>query len=126
MRREGEEHKQRSQEAIDAQIGEYEIGRLIGSGMIGVVAVARHHWTKEIVVLKCMSWQKIKEKNLIKNIQTEVEIHYIMSEYENILPLKKLMIREREAVMVFPYIVGRDLYKFMRAKKEPRGHLTEF
>ena len=54
----GEEHKMkpRSQEAIDAQIGEYEVGRLIGSGMIGVVAVARHYITKEIVVLKCMSW----------------------------------------------------------------------
>lgn len=117
---------QKSQEAIDAQIGEYEIGRLIGSGMIGVVAVARHVETKQIAVLKCMSWKKIKEKNLIKNIQTEVDIHYTMSGHPYILPLEKLLIRENEAVMVFPYIVGRDLYKFMRARRIPKGHLTEY
>ena len=48
--------------ALDAQIGEYEVGRLIGSGMIGVVAVARHYLSKRIVVLKCMSVEKIIEK----------------------------------------------------------------
>ena len=36
--------------------------------MIGVVVVARHYQTKEIVCLKCMSCEKIREKNLIKNI----------------------------------------------------------
>jgi serine/threonine protein kinase len=94
--------------------------------MIGVVAIGRHVVSRKIAVLKCMSWQKIKEKNLIKNIMTEVDLHYLMSPHPHILPLKQLLMREKECVMIFPYIVGRDLYKFMRSRKSPRGHLTEY
>ena len=49
-------------------IGEYEVGRLIGSGMIGVVAVARHYLTHEVVCLKCMEVEKIIEKGLMRNV----------------------------------------------------------
>ena len=44
--------------------------------MIGVVAVARHIRTKHIVVLKCMSVEKIIEKNLMCNVKSEIDIHY--------------------------------------------------
>ena len=114
----------RSKAATDAQIGDYEVGRLIGSGMIGVVAVARHHISKRIVVLKCMSVDKIIEKNLMLNVKGEIDIHYDLSGEKNILPLLKTMGRDEEIVMVTPYIPGRDLYKFMMAKKH--RHLTEF
>lgn len=100
------------------------MGRLIGSGMIGVVAVARHHISKQIVVLKCMSVEKIIEKNLMLNIKSEIDIHYELSAESNILPLSKTIVRDDEIVMVTPYIPGRDLYKFMMARR-PR-HLTEY
>lgn len=109
---------------MDAQIGEYEVGRLIGSGMIGVVAIARHHQTKEIVVLKCMSTEKIIEKNLMVNVQSEIDIHYELMCEPYVLPLSKTIVREDEIVMVTPYIPGRDLYKFMMQRK-PR-HLNEY
>lgn len=109
---------------MESQIGDYEVGRLIGSGMIGVVAIARHHWTKEIVVLKCMSCEKIIEKNLMLNIKSEIDIHYDLMRESNILPLSKTIIREHEIIMVTPFIPGRDLYKFMMARKT--RHLTEY
>lgn len=28
--------------------------------------------------------------------------------------------------MVFPYFPGRDLYRYMRAHKNPKGHLSEY
>ena len=117
------EREERKLAVLEAQIGEYEIGRLIGSGMIGVVAIARHHQTKEIVVLKCMSTEKIIEKNLMNNVQTEIDIHYEMMDQPYVLPLLKTIVRDSEIVMVTPYIPGRDLYKFMMQRK-PR-HLTE-
>ena len=92
--------------------------------MIGVVAVARHYLSKRIVVLKCMSVEKIIEKNLMLNVKSEIEIHYELSQEPHILPLSKTIIRDEEIVMVTPYIPGRDLYKFMMARK-PR-HLTEY
>jgi serine/threonine protein kinase len=92
--------------------------------MIGVVAVARHSMTKKIVVLKCMSVEKIIEKNLMLNIKSEIDIHYELSSEPHILPLSKTLVRENEIVMVTPYIPGRDLYKFMMARR-PR-HLTEY
>ena len=71
-----------------------------------------------------MSCEKIIEKNLMLNVKSEIDIHYELSEEPNILPLSKTIVRQDEIVMVTPYIPGRDLYKFMMAKK-PR-HLTEY
>ena len=67
---------------------------------------------------------KIIEKNLMQNIRSEIDIHYELTEEPHILPLSKTIVREKEIVMVTPYIPGRDLYKFMMARK-PR-HLTEY
>ena len=92
--------------------------------MIGVVAVARHYLSKQIVVLKCMSVEKIMEKNLMINTQNEIDIHYQLSGKDNILPLVKTIVRQDEIVMVTPFIPGRDLYKFMTSRK-PRW-LTEY
>lgn len=42
------------------------------------------------------------------------------------MPLEQLITREKELVMVLPYFPGRDLYRFMRAHKNPKGHLSEY
>lgn len=70
-----------------------------------------------------MSVDKIIEKNLMLNIKSEIDIHYELTDEPHILPLVKTIVREKEIVMVTPYIPGRDLYKFMMSRK-PR-HLTE-
>ena len=105
------------------RIGNYEVGRLIGSGMIGVVAVARHVRTHEVVCLKCMEVEKIIEKGLMRNVQMECDFHYELIDVPTIMPLKELIVRDNEIVMVLPYISGRDLYGFLSAT--PNGRLTE-
>ena len=112
-----------SQQKLDARIGNYEVGRLIGSGMIGLVAVARHYRTHEIVCLKTMEVDKIIDKGLMRNVQLECDFHYELINEPNIMPLKELIVREKEIVMVLPYISGRDLYGHMRAA--PNGCLSE-
>ena len=108
---------------LEWRIGNYEVGRLIGSGMIGVVAVARHFKTHEVVCLKCMEIEKIIEKGLMRNVQMECEFHYELINEPSIMPLKELLVREKEIIMVLPYISGRDLYGFMRDSES--GRLTE-
>ena len=107
----------------NSRIGNYEVGRLIGSGMIGVVAVARHYATHEVVCLKCMEIEKIIELGLMRNVQMECDFHYELLDVPSVMPLRELIVREKEIVMVLPYITGRDLYGIMR--DAPSGRLTE-
>lgn len=109
-----EEMKEVLKEREEWRVGNYEVGRLIGSGMIGVVAVARHHLTHEIVCLKFMEVEKIIEKGLMRNVLMECEFHYDLIGEPNIMPLRELIIREKDIIMVLPYISGRDLYGHLR------------
>lgn len=49
-----------------------------------------------------------------------------LNDKEYIMPLESLITRPKELVMVLPYFPGRDLYRFMRAHKSPKGHLSEY
>jgi carbon catabolite-derepressing protein kinase len=73
-----------------------------------------------------MQRSKIIEKNLGLNIKQEVQFMLELRDKEFIMPLEQLITREKELVMVFPYFPGRDLYRYMRAHKNPKGHLTEY
>lgn len=94
--------------------------------MIGVALAARHVRTKRVYCLKCMQRSKIVEKNLGQNIRQEVQFMLELNDCDYIMPLEQLITREKELVMVLPYFPGRDLYRFMRAHKTPRGHLSEY
>lgn len=56
--------------------GTYSIGKVIGSGMIGVCCLCQDESNNLLYCLKHMSIEKIREKNLFKNIKEEVEIMY--------------------------------------------------
>lgn len=49
-----------------------------------------------------------------------------LSDEDYIMPLEALISRQKELVMVLPYFPGRDLYRFMRSHKNPKGHLSEY
>ena len=49
-----------------------------------------------------------------------------LSDCDYIMPLEQLITREKELIMVLPFFPGRDLYRFMRAHKNPKGHLSEY
>lgn len=88
--------------------------------------LARHVRTKRVYCLKCMQRTKIVEKNLGQNIRQEVDFMNELNDQDYIMPLEQLITREKELVMVLPYFPGRDLYRFMKAKKSPKGHLSEY
>lgn len=112
---------------MDPHIRGFELGRIIGSGMIGLVYVAKHSENGEIFCLKCMSTDKIAEKNLVKNIENEIKFHLELINVPNIMPLLKMIVAPLELVLVFPYIDGRDLFRFMRSKEGPtKGYLSEW
>lgn len=52
--------------------GIYKIGKVLGSGMIGVACLCQNEENNILSCLKLMSIDKIKEKNLFKNIKDEV------------------------------------------------------
>ena len=56
--------------------GKYELGKIIGQGMIGVVYLARDcsHVQKPTVCIKQMYMQKIKEKKLEFSLKREIRI----------------------------------------------------
>ena len=56
--------------------GTFEIASVLGSGMIGVACLCREEETVNIKCLKHMSIDKIREKNLFRNIMDEVTIMY--------------------------------------------------
>lgn len=105
-------------------IGEYEIGRIVGSGMIGIAMLARHHISKNLVCLKTMEMKKIADKNLFENIRIEIEIQIELSCEQYIMPLFEIIRRDKEIIMVFPYLPGRDLFRFLKSKKNKR--LSEY
>ena len=105
----------------------FELGRIIGSGMIGLVYVAKFVDNGQIFCLKCMSRDKIAEKNLVKNIENEIKFHLALIDVPQIMPLLKMFWTPQELVMVLPFIPGRDLLRFMKSKESPfKGHLSEY
>ena len=94
--------------------------------MIGVALVARHVKSKLPYCLKCMSHDKIIEKNLGDNIRTEIQLMLDLAGKPHIMPLLKIINRPAEIVLVFPYVPGRDLFRFMRSHRTPKGYLTEY
>lgn len=56
--------------------------------MIGVVTVARHYRTHEIVCLKCMEISKIIEKGLMRNVQMECNFHWELIDVPTVMPLR--------------------------------------
>jgi serine/threonine protein kinase len=125
--RSGRDKKDLCQERSDIFIPGFELGRIIGSGMIGLAYAAKYVDNGQIFCLKCMSKEKIAEKNLVKNIENEIKFHLALIDVPNIMPLLKLFGTPLELVMVLPYIPGRDLFRFMKSKEGPcKGHLTEY
>lgn len=59
-----------------ANDGSYYIAQVLGSGMIGVACLCNEENMRGVRCLKHMSQDKIREKNLFKNIIDEVSIMY--------------------------------------------------
>lgn len=71
-----------------------------------------------------MSLEKIKEKNLYKNIKEEVQIMYELMGVPGVCQLEDVIINEnKDITIVLPFYALTDLWNFMKVK--PGRHLSE-
>lgn len=71
----------------------YTVGKVLGSGMIGVACLCSNNQG----ILKClkyMSVDKIREKNLFKNIKDEVLIMYELIGVPGVCQIEDIIINE--------------------------------
>lgn len=104
--------------------GTYKIGKVLGSGMIGVCCLCQDEQNNLLYCLKHMSIEKIREKNLFKNIKEEIEIMYDLIGIKGVCQLEDIIINDdKDVTMVLPFYAHTDLWNFMKVK--PGRHLSE-
>ena len=102
----------------------YKIGRVLGSGMIGVACLCQNKAQNKLHCLKYMSIEKIREKNLFKNIKDEVQIMYELIGVPGVCQIEDIIINEeKDITIVLPFYALTDLWNYMKVK--PGRHLNE-
>ena len=96
----------------------------MGSGMIGVACLCLDENNNKFKCLKYMSIEKIREKNLFRNIKDEVEIMYELIGVPGVCQIEDIIINEdKDVTIVLPFYALTDLWNFMKVK--PGRHLDE-
>ena len=102
----------------------YRIGKVLGSGMIGVACLCQEEKDKQLKCLKYMSIEKIREKNLFKNIKDEVQIMYELIGVQGVCQIEDIIINEeKDITLVLPFYALTDLWNYMKVL--PGRHLNE-
>lgn len=92
--------------------------------MIGVACLCKEEKSDLVRCLKYMSMEKIKEKNLFKNIKDEVTIMFDLIGVKGICQIEDIIINEdKDITIVLPFYALTDLWNYMKVK--PGKHLTE-
>ena len=104
----------------------YEFGRIISSGMIGIVYLVRDRSDKygAMRCIKMMPIQKMFEKRLLPSIKNEIEILYEIRNIKGCIRLLDAFNDDKDISLVFPYYFKRDLYHY--CKISPRHSLKEW
>jgi serine/threonine protein kinase len=90
----------------------YEYGRIVSSGMIGIVYLARE-FTKELVSYVCikrMMGEKMAEKRIFPSISREIKILQKINKIRGCIKMQDLFMDEKSLSLVFPYYLRGDLY----------------
>ncbi|CDW88456.1 serine threonine-protein kinase partial [Stylonychia lemnae] len=101
----------------------YQIGKILSSGMIGIVYLGRCNSTKIPVSLKVMSIQRINEKKIMQNLICEIEILKAIRKLKGCVQLIQCLNDEKYITLVFRYYEKGDLYHNL--KKQPGGIYQE-
>lgn len=92
--------------------------------MIGVCCLCYDENNNLLYCLKHMSIDKIREKNLFKNIKEEIEIMFDLTGIKGVCQLEDIIINDdKDITMVLPFYAHTDLWNFMKVK--PGKHLSE-
>jgi serine/threonine protein kinase len=92
----------------ELRIGNYEVLDRLGAGGMGTVFKARHRRMKRIVALKVLSRELVKEENLVRRFQREVETIARLS-HPNIVMAYDADEDAAGPFLVMEYVNGRDL-----------------
>ena len=92
--------------------------------MIGVACLCQDEDQKKFKCLKYMSIDKIREKNLFKNIKDEVQIMYELIGVDGVCQIEDIIINEdKDITIILPFYALTDLWNYMKVK--PGRHLNE-
>ncbi|KAF1786042.1 Aurora kinase [Phytophthora cactorum] len=127
-----QEQKQQNQPPKTWSLGDFEIGRELGTGKFGQVYLAREKNSRLFVALKVLVKEQLKAAGVSHQLRKEVEIHSRIR-HDNILPLYATFQDAHEVkwsrscrtympfdvppsvYLVMKYAGGGDLYKKMRS-----------
>ncbi|KAG3027351.1 hypothetical protein JG687_00002710 [Phytophthora cactorum] len=109
-----QEQKQQNQPPKTWSLGDFEIGRELGTGKFGQVYLAREKNSRLFVALKVLVKEQLKAAGVSHQLRKEVEIHSRIR-HDNILPLYATFQDATRVYLVMKYAGGGDLYKKMRS-----------
>lgn len=93
-------------------IGDYLLGRQLGTGTFGKVRVATHIPTNCTVAIKILSKSKITQMNMWNKVEREIMIMK-MARHPHIINLYEVIYREDEIYLVMEYAEGGELFSYI-------------
>jgi len=99
----------------------YEFGKIISSGMIGVVYLGRDKSNafSRYVCIKKMYGEKMAEKNIYPSLKREIDILYKIRNIEGCVKFLDILTDDKSLSIVFPYYHHGDLYKYSSPNQKP-------
>ncbi|EGR29754.1 hypothetical protein IMG5_149050 [Ichthyophthirius multifiliis] len=92
---------------------DFQLIEKLGQGAFGKVYKAKSKKTNQLVALKQMDKQQIKNQGMYKQIQTEVKVMYTL-DHPNIIKLYNHFEEEKSIFLVLEYAGGGQLWKILR------------
>jgi serine/threonine protein kinase len=95
-------------------MGHYEIDRKIGTGAFGIVVVAKHLRTDEVVAIKIVARSILREESILATFEQECRIHASLC-HENIVRLREILYCEDSIGIVLDFCEGGDLLDLVQS-----------
>jgi serine/threonine protein kinase len=95
--------KKRCMSTNQAKGPRYELGRIISSGMIGIVYLARATEDKSVVCIKRMLGKKMAEKNIFQSVSRELKILNEVQKVEGCIKLYDIITDDDSLSLVMPW-----------------------
>lgn len=94
-------------------IDDYSIGREItGEGGFGVIHVAKHYETGELVIMKIMNKQDLIQSEMYDQIQQELKIHHKLR-HKNVVEIINHFEDDDLIYIVLKYMIKGDLFDYL-------------
>lgn len=110
---------------ISPSINDFEIGRVIGTGLMGTVRIAKHKLRNAYVAIKCIPKDYIKRHNDERHLENEEAILSSMTSTFCVKLFAKIQ-DERKIYFVMEYIPGGELFSRLSKKSYFQPQTAKF